>query len=104
MPAYLIADVDVTDNDTYQTYATQVPPIIKQYGGRYLARGGKAEVLEGDWQPKRLVVIQFDDLAAARRFLDSKEYRAIVGFRQRASSTRLILADGYQGPHWDPPV
>jgi uncharacterized protein (DUF1330 family) len=104
MPAYLIAEVDITDQDTYQTYSTQVPPVLHQYGGRFLVRGGETVALEGGWEPKRLVVIQFDDLAAARRFYDSKEYRAIIGFRQRASKTRLILADGYEEPHWEPPV
>jgi uncharacterized protein (DUF1330 family) len=104
MAAYLIVDVDVTDQDTYATYATQVPPIIKQYGGRYLVRGGKSETLEGDWQPKRLVVLQFEDTAAARRFLEAKEYRAIVEFRHRAASTRMVLVEGYEEPHWEPPV
>ena len=104
MPAYLIAEVDIADQDTYSTYSTQVPPVVHQYGGRFLVRGGKTVTLEGDWQPKRLVMIQFDDLAAARRFYDSKEYQAIIGFRQRAAATRLIFADGYEEPHWEPPV
>lgn len=104
MPAYLIADVNVTDQDTYQTYATQVPPILHQYGGRFLVRGGNAVGLEGDWQPSRLVVLQFDDVAAARRFYDSKEYQEIIGFRHRASSTRMVLVEGYEEPHWEPPV
>ena len=104
MPAYLIADVNITDQDTYQTYRTQVPPVLHQYGGRFLVRGGKTETLEGGWQPSRLVVLQFDDLAAARRFYDSKEYQAIIEFRHRAASTRLILVEGYEEPHWEPPV
>jgi len=104
MPAYLIVDVDVTDQDTYQTYATQVPPILHQYGGRFLVRGGKTEVVEGDWRPSRLVVLQFDDAAAARRFYDSREYRAIIEFRHRAARTRMVLVEGYEEPHWEPPV
>jgi uncharacterized protein (DUF1330 family) len=104
MPDYLIVDVNVTDQDTYETYATQVPPIIKQYGGRYLVRGGNAETLEGDWQPSRMVVLAFDDAAAAKRFLGSKEYRGIVEFRNRAASTRMILVEGYAEPGWEPPV
>lgn len=104
MPAYLIADVEVTDQDTYATYATQVPPIIKQYGGRYLVRGGKTETPEGDWRPARLVVLAFDDLAAAKRFYDSKEYQAIIEFRHRASGSRLVLVEGYDEPGWEPPV
>jgi uncharacterized protein (DUF1330 family) len=104
MPAYFIVDVNVTDKDTYEAYATQVPPVIHQYGGRYLVRGGKTETLEGDWRPSRLVVLEFADLAAAKQFYKSGEYQAIIGFRQRASSTRMILVEGYQEPHWEPPV
>jgi uncharacterized protein (DUF1330 family) len=104
MPAYFIVDVNVKDPDTYQTYATQVPPILHQYGGRFLVRGGKAQTVEGDWQPSRIVVLAFDDAAAARRFYDSKEYQAIVEFRHRASSARMVLVEGYEEPHWEPPV
>jgi uncharacterized protein (DUF1330 family) len=104
MPAYLIVDVNVTDKDTYATYSTQVPPIVHQHGGRFLVRGGKTQTLEGDWQPSRLVVLQFDDTAAAKRFYDSKEYQAIIGFRHRASSTRMVLVEGYAEPVWEPPV
>jgi uncharacterized protein (DUF1330 family) len=104
MPAYFVVDVNVTDKDTYETYRTQVPPILKQYGGRFLVRGGKTEVVEGDWRPSRLVVLQFDDTAAARRFYDSKEYQAIIEFRHRAASTRMVLVEGYEEPAWEPPV
>jgi uncharacterized protein (DUF1330 family) len=104
MPAYFIVDVNVTDQDTYAAYATQVPPIIKQYGGRYLVRGGKTETLEGDWQPSRMVVLEFDDTAAAKRFYDSKEYQAIIEFRHRAATTRMVLVEGYHEPRWEPPV
>jgi uncharacterized protein (DUF1330 family) len=104
MPAYLIVDVNVTDKDTYETYSTQVPPLIHQYGGRYLVRGGKTETIEGDWQPSRMVVLEFDDAAAAKRFYNSKEYQAIIEFRHRAASTRMVLAEGYEEPHWEPPV
>jgi uncharacterized protein (DUF1330 family) len=104
MPAYFIVDVKVTDQDTYQSYATQVPPILEQYGGKYLVRGGKTETLEGDWQPSRLVVLAFDDVAAARRFYESKEYQAIIELRQQASDTSMILVEGYDAPGWTPPV
>jgi uncharacterized protein (DUF1330 family) len=104
MPAYFIVDVDITDQDTYQTYSTQVPPIVHQYGGRFLVRGGQSETVEGDWRPKRLVVLQFDDMAAAKRFYGSKEYQAIIEFRHRAASSRMVLVEGYEEPHWEPPV
>jgi uncharacterized protein (DUF1330 family) len=104
MPAYFIVDVSIKDQDTYETYKTQVPPIVKEYGGRFLVRGGKTDTVEGDWRPSRLVVLQFADAAAARRFYDSKEYQAIIEFRHRAASTRMILVEGYEDPHWEPPV
>ena len=65
---------------------------------------GTGEVVEGDWRPSRLVVLEFADTAAAKRFYDSKEYQAIIGFRHRAASTRMVLVEGYAEPHWEPPV
>jgi len=104
MPVYVIVEVDVTDPDTYAAYATQVPPVIKQYGGRYLVRDGNPQTVEGDWQPARVVVLAFDDAAAFKRFYDSKEYQAIIGFRHRAASTKMIVVEGYDEPVWEPPV
>jgi uncharacterized protein (DUF1330 family) len=104
MPAYVIVEVDVTDQDSYQGYATQVPPLIHQFGGRYLVRGGNPENVEGDWHPSRVVVLAFDDTAAAKRFYNSKEYQRIIGIRHRAASSRMILVEGYEEPVWDPPV
>jgi uncharacterized protein (DUF1330 family) len=94
MAAYIIAEVEVTDPDTYATYRAQTPGVIAQYGGRFIVRGGTADTLEGERPPTRLVVIEFDDLAAARRFYDSKEYQAILGIRQRAATSRLVLVEG----------
>jgi|SRR5215212_2032722 len=58
MPAFLIADIDITNPTTYEDYKQQVAPLIMRFGGRYLARGGRHEVLEGDWEPHRLVVLE----------------------------------------------
>ena len=63
MPAFLIADIDITDPVTYEDYKRQVAPLIARFGGRYVARGGQHEVLEGDWEPHRLVVLEFPDMA-----------------------------------------
>src|SRR5260370_3033007 len=59
MPAYLIANIEITDPSTYDQYKKLVPPTIAKYGGRYLARGGATEVLQGEWTPKRLVIVEF---------------------------------------------
>lgn len=104
MTAYIIADVQITDPDTYWTYRSQTPPIVKQYGGRFIVRGGEVQALEGDWQAGRVVVIEFPDVAAARRFYDSPEYRQIIGFRQRAADSRIILVEGYTEKGWEPPL
>jgi uncharacterized protein (DUF1330 family) len=95
MSAYIIAEVEVTDPETYATYRTQTPGVIERYGGRFIVRGGAAETLEGEGQPGRLVVIEFPDIAAARRFYASPEYQAIIGIRQRAAQSRLVLVEGH---------
>jgi uncharacterized protein (DUF1330 family) len=94
MPAYIIADVDVTDAQRYADYTAQVPATLETYGGRFLARGGKTETIEGDWLPGRFVIIEFPSMDAAKRWYDSPEYRAILGIRHEASTARIIVTDG----------
>jgi len=98
MAAYIIAEVEVSDPETYATYRAQTPGVIARYGGRFIVRGGAAETLEGEREPARLVVIEFPDRDAARRFYDSPEYQAIIGLRQRAATSRVILVEGYEAP------
>jgi uncharacterized protein (DUF1330 family) len=95
MAAYIIAEVDVTDPDSYAGYRELVPATLETYGGRFLVRGGPAEALEGA-APKRIVILEFADAAAARRWYDSPEYRKAKAMRQAASTGRLILAEGAQ--------
>ncbi|MGF1625945.1 MAG: DUF1330 domain-containing protein [Alphaproteobacteria bacterium] len=97
MTAYLIARVKVEENDDYAAYRERVPAVIAQYGGRYVVRGGPVDVLEGDREKTRVVVIAFADRAAARRFYDSPEYQAIVGLRHATSTADIVVADGYDG-------
>jgi uncharacterized protein (DUF1330 family) len=95
MPAYVIVDIDVHDPDLYhRDYAPHAPATIERYGGRYIARGGAVEVREGDWEPGRLVVIEFPDVDAARRWHDSEEYRPLRDVRDRAATARLIITEG----------
>jgi uncharacterized protein (DUF1330 family) len=98
MAAYIIAEIEITDPDTYDRYRAQTPDAIARYGGRFIVRGGKAETLEGDGEPGRLVVIEFPDATAARRFYKSPEYQAIIGLRQQAARSRLILVEGHPPP------
>ena len=94
MAAYVIADIEITDPHAYEEYRRRVPATIAQYGGRYVVRGGATEVLEGDWQPRRLVVIEFPSLAQARRWYDSEEYREPRAIRQRCSRGHAVLVEG----------
>jgi uncharacterized protein (DUF1330 family) len=95
MAGYIIAEVEVTDPETYATYRAQTPGVIERYGGRFIVRGGEAELLEGGREPARIVVIEFPDTAAAKRFYDSPDYQAIIGIRQRAARSRLVLVEGH---------
>ena len=94
MPAYLIVDLTVTDPAGFEEYRRQVSATLEQYGGRYLVRGGAHERLEGDWQPGRVVVIEFATREAARRWYDSDEYRGPKAVRLRTARTNLLLVDG----------
>jgi uncharacterized protein (DUF1330 family) len=95
MSAYIIAEVDVRDPETYATYRAQTPAAVERYGGRFIVRGGAAETLEGEGPPGRLVVLEFPDLTAARRFYGSPEYQAIIGIRQQAAASRVVLVEGH---------
>ncbi len=94
MSAYLIADVSVTDPAGFEEYRKQVPATIAKHGGRFVARGGAIHTLEGDWRPKRLVVLEFPSVEQARRWYDSEEYRGPKALRLRTAKTNLILVEG----------
>jgi uncharacterized protein (DUF1330 family) len=94
MPAYLIADVEVHDSDAYARYRELSTESVARHGGRWIVRGGDHEVIEGDWTPGRLVVIEFDDIAAARAFWNSDDYREAAEVRRAASVGRFVLVEG----------
>jgi uncharacterized protein (DUF1330 family) len=94
MPAYVLADVTVTDLPAMEEYRKQEPATLAKYGGRFLVRGGAHQTVEGDWKPTRLVVIEFPSLADARRWYDSEEYRAPKALRMRAGRTSVVIVDG----------
>jgi uncharacterized protein (DUF1330 family) len=94
MPAYFIVEIDVQDAEAFEEYRKHVPETIAKYGGRYLVRGGKTETLEGDWQPGRMVVLEFPNREQARKFYDSPEYAPLKALRLRATTSRLLLVDG----------
>ena len=94
MRAYVIAEVDITNPEGYKEYSAQVPATIEKYGGKFLVRGGKATVLEGDWSERRRVVIEFPSPEAARQWWDSPEYTKPKALRRANSDGRLILIEG----------
>jgi uncharacterized protein (DUF1330 family) len=93
--AYVIADVDVTDAERYAEYTGPVPESIARYGGRFLVRGGDTTVLEGDWRPRRLVVLEFPDADAALTWYHSAEYQELAKIRWSASTANFIVAKGF---------
>lgn len=97
MPAYVIAEVEVLDEGQYAEYRTLVPATLEAYGGRFIVRGGAVTPLEGDWNPERIVVIEFESVARARAWWSSEEYRAAKSIRQRTSRGRLLVVEGVPG-------
>jgi uncharacterized protein (DUF1330 family) len=94
MPAYIIADVTVTDPATMEEYRKLVPATLAKYGGRFVVRGGAHQTAEGDWKPNRLVILEFPSMEQARRWYDSAEYREPKAMRLRAGRTNLVMVDG----------
>ena len=94
MAGYVIAQIEVTDPEGYARYREMVPATVEQYGGRYIVRGGKAEALEGDWEPSRLVVIQFDSVEQAKAWWACEEYAEAKALRQRTTKTKLTVVEG----------
>jgi len=94
MPAYLIVDIDITDPVRYADYIKAVPASIAAYGGKFVVRGGKAQRLEGSWNPKRVVVLHFDTYERALEWWGSEEYREPKALRQSASVSNMILVEG----------
>jgi uncharacterized protein (DUF1330 family) len=94
MPAYLIADITVTNPDGYAPYRKLALESASKYGGRYIARGGEVQALEGGWNPARIVIIEFPSMAAARSWYDSPEYQEALKIRRANSTGRVILTEG----------
>ena len=94
MPAYIIAEIQVTDPTSYDRYRPMAAASIARFGGRYVVRGGKHDLLEGEPEPGRIVVIEFPDADAARRWYRSEEYQKALKIRQSASRGRVFLVEG----------
>ena len=98
MAAYVISEVEPRDAAAMETYRTLAAQSIAQYGGRYLARGGAVEPLEGDWTPRIIIIAEFPNLDSARAWYRSPEYAEALAFRDAGLSRNLILVDGVPQP------
>ena len=94
MAAYVLVNIDVTDPERYKDYARAAPETVARYGGRYIARGGRAEALEGPIPARRVVVIEFETYEQAKAWWASEEYRDPKGVRQRCSTSSMLLVEG----------
>ena len=94
MSAYIVVQIAVQDPSTYERYKAAAPASIAAYGGRYIVRGGPCEVLEGAWQPERLVVLEFPTAAQARAWWHSPEYATAKALRQASAGTEMLLIEG----------
>jgi uncharacterized protein (DUF1330 family) len=94
MAAYVLIETDIVDAEQYERYKAASPGAVAAGGGRFLVRGGEMDVLEGDWQPPRLVVLEFEDLAAARRWYDSETYQQAKSLRDGAAHLRMVAVQG----------
>src|SRR5262245_25849018 len=97
MPAYVIADLEIVDPKAFEEYRLKIPALIEKHGGRYLARGGATEVLEGSWAPRRTVIVEFPSMAALERFWSSPEYKPLREIRQASTRSNLIAVEGVVG-------
>jgi uncharacterized protein (DUF1330 family) len=94
MPAYVIVEIEVVDPVGYEEYKKLAGATVLEYGGKYIVRGGPTEVLEGDWKPKRIVVLEFESMQRARDWLHCEQYREPRKMRHRTAKTNMILVDG----------
>ena len=94
MAGYVIADVNVHDADTFSEYRNQVERTVELYGGEYIVRGGELEVVEGEWRLNRMVVIRFDNVASAKEWYYSDEYKGPMALRHQSATTNVVFVEG----------
>lgn len=94
MAAYMIANVEINDAEKIREYLKATPKVVREYCGRFLVRGGELWVAEGDWAPKRLVILEFESYEKAKDFWHSEEYRPLKALRQSSAKTEMVFVDG----------
>ena len=94
MAAYIIVDIQVTDPVQYEDYKRLAAATVEAYDGRYVVRGGTAERLEGDWTPKRVVVLEFPTVERAKQWWDSEDYKPAKAMRHASATSQMIVVEG----------
>lgn len=97
MPVYVIIDISVRAQAAkadYAEYVKKVRPIVEKYGGRYLARGGTITPVVGDWNPERIILIEFPSADQVKQWWNSPEYKAIMSLRENSTTARAIIVEG----------
>jgi uncharacterized protein (DUF1330 family) len=94
MNAYVIFDVEIRDMERYRDFMEQVKPALEAVGASYLARGGSHTVYEGDWTPRRIVILKFPSVEVWERFYNGPVYQGLKGIRDESSSARLVCVEG----------
>ena len=94
MSAYVIVEIDILDPAGYEEYKKLASATVEKYGAKYIVRGGRIEVLEGDWDPKRIVVLEFESMQRARDWLSCEEYSEPRKMRHRTAKTNMVVVEG----------
>jgi len=94
MTAYVIVEINVHDPVRYEDYKKLAAPTVELYGGKYIARGGRTETLEGDWSPSRLVILQFESVEQAKKWLNSEEYKKAQVIRHESADSQMVVIEG----------
>ena len=94
MAAYLVVDIEVTNPAQFEEYKKLAPAAIAKYGGRYIIRGGAYEVIEGDWRPQRVTIVEFESMEKAKAFYHSPEYQVAIKARKGAATMNMLLVQG----------
>ena len=94
MSAYVIVEIEILDPTGYEEYKKQAAATVHKYGGKYIVRGGKTEVLEGNWKPKRIVILEFESIERAKEWLNCEEYREPRKMRHRTAKTNMLVVEG----------
>lgn len=97
MPAYMIVEVETTDEALMAEYRKHTPGAVAKFGGKFIVRGGTCRTLEGGWTPSRVVVLEFPTFAQAEEFYASEHYKPLLEMRLKAGTCKAILVDGYNG-------